>query len=158
MGRRTESIETVEHRGLDIHYDYEEGFWRCHDLELQNAQLKPLKEAINRKLAHEGKAQIAAILIGSGRWSDGHRKVKLTSVVDDRYCWVTYEGGSRSKAQNENVLLDTPENWKLIKEFDALVKVVETAQTAVDKFYKKLPHVSRKMLSEMRVKDAEDKA
>jgi len=158
MTRYRVSINKLDHRGHDIRYNEDKGLWECAEFDLAYEQLKGLKEAINRKLAAEGKAKVAGIRIGDSRWSGGPEKVTITSVLADGYCWIINEHGNRSRVRCEIVALDTPENWKLLKEYDALIKLITIAEKNAEKFLKAIPKVSRKMLSELKVAEAEKAA
>ncbi|MGE3914678.1 MAG: hypothetical protein AB7F78_03180 [Hyphomicrobiaceae bacterium] len=134
-------IET-DHLGQRIIYSENSDTWQCLEMELQAKSLSALKTKIADALNAARKCDVEAIYFPSfSSWE----KAKVTMLVEPDEAWIVHPEGKkmrRRKVKFNELLPDTPESVRLIKEWRDLSAAAESARRAAEAARAAIPRLS----------------
>ena len=160
------SIETA-HRGYTVRFSENEDYWRCYDLDLENASLAKLKEQIDKLLLKVRKESAVDVLIVGSEHSS-HFSVTEGRAIDAKVGFErqrsSYSGdakepirkvslgifsnrrggdrGGKSFYPISEISLPTPEVYAAIAEVERLRKIAKAAEEAVKAAVRAIPRIS----------------
>ena len=162
------SIET-EHNGYVIAYAENQDVWRCWGLELEAKTLSALKNKINKVSSDARRLDNVEAIDLSETWGKP-KPVKIVMLAGVDYmkkpqAWIIKtainpsrfrgEKDQRQKVALENLVLDTPENQKLLSAYLTKQEAVRAAQEEANKAKAAIPRVTLADLSQTRSEESE---
>lgn len=150
---------TTEHNGYEITYGENSDTWSCWALQLEEKTLTKLKDRINKLLADARRISVPVIQV-TNSWQ---RDAPMNAVMldpDGKSVWCTYpekqyarftnrligEKTRRTKESFESLVLDTPDNRRLIEAWRSAVEETRRAQEREKAARDAIPRVTAESL------------